>query len=138
LFADSADEAPGVESEIGVDKGRDRSLGGRAMRRRWRELIKRVDEVDPLVCPSCGGEMKIIAFIIDHGVVDAMLRHLERRSRIVRVRGPRDPAHSPVLRVGSAKANSFPSPEILRFDEIVDGRALRAVWSGHPFYRVAE
>lgn len=27
------------------------------------------------------------------------------------------------------------TPERLRFTEIVDGRALRAVWSGHPFFR---
>jgi hypothetical protein len=33
-------------------------------------LIKRIYEVDPLVCPSCGSEMKVIAFIIDHAVVD--------------------------------------------------------------------
>lgn len=26
-------------------------------------LIKRVYEVDPLACPSCGGQMKIISFI---------------------------------------------------------------------------
>ena len=26
-------------------------------------LIKRVYEVDPLCCPHCGGEMKVVAFI---------------------------------------------------------------------------
>jgi hypothetical protein len=30
------------------------------------QLIKRIYEVDPLVCPSCGGEMKVTAFITDH------------------------------------------------------------------------
>lgn len=29
----------------------------------WARLIKKVYEVDPLVCPKCGGEMKIVAFI---------------------------------------------------------------------------
>ena len=29
----------------------------------WAMLIKRVYEVDPLACPSCGGRMKIIGFI---------------------------------------------------------------------------
>ncbi|MCP3961485.1 MAG: serine hydrolase [bacterium] len=28
-----------------------------------------------------------------------------------------------------------PTPERLVFDSVVDGKALRAVWSGHPFYR---
>ena len=51
----------------------------RALRRSWARLIKRTYEVDPLVCPSCGGEMKVIAFIIEHEVVDAILRHLKRK-----------------------------------------------------------
>jgi hypothetical protein len=28
-----------------------------------------------------------------------------------------------------------PSPEVLHFQDVLDGRALRAVWSGHPFFR---
>jgi len=73
---------------------RDRSPDARALRRSWAQLIKRVYEVDPLVCPSCGGEMRIIAFIVDHGVVDQILRHLaktEARSP----RGPPDAASLP-------------------------------------------
>ena len=63
----------------------------RLFRRRWRELIKRIYEVDPLVCPRCHAEMRIIAFIIDHGVVDKILRHLERKE-IERERGPPEPS----------------------------------------------
>jgi hypothetical protein len=29
----------------------------------WAMLVKRVYEVDPLTCPKCGGQMKVIAFI---------------------------------------------------------------------------
>jgi hypothetical protein len=29
----------------------------------WAMLIKRVYEVDPLECPCCGGQMKIVSFI---------------------------------------------------------------------------
>jgi hypothetical protein len=29
----------------------------------WAMLIKRVYEIDPLACPQCGGQMKVIAFI---------------------------------------------------------------------------
>ena len=39
------------------------------------------------LCPSCGGEMRIIAFIIDHDVVDAILRHLTKAE----ARSPRGP-----------------------------------------------
>jgi hypothetical protein len=51
----------------------------RALRRSWAQLIKRIYEVDPLVCPSCGSEMKVIAFITEHDLVDAILRHRERK-----------------------------------------------------------
>ncbi len=59
----------------------------RALRRSWARLIKRIYEVDPLVCPSCGGEMKVIAFIIEHEVLAGILRHLKRKEKR-RERGP--------------------------------------------------
>jgi hypothetical protein len=40
-------------------------------------LIKRINEVDPLVCPSCDSEMKVIAFITERDVVASILKHLE-------------------------------------------------------------
>ena len=64
----------------------------RALRRRWRQLIKRIYEVDPLICPNCQAEMRIIAFIVDLAVVDKILRHLERKGRAKQVRGPPDAA----------------------------------------------
>jgi len=45
---------------------RDEARNARALRRSWAQLIKRIYEVDPLVCPSCGSEMKVIAFITEH------------------------------------------------------------------------
>ena len=65
-------QAPLVRAK--KDKGPD----ARAMWRSWAKLIRRIYEVDPLVCPKCGSEMKVVAFIIDHVVVDKILRHLER------------------------------------------------------------
>ena len=43
----------------------------------WAMLIKRVYEADPLTCPKCGGEMKVVAFIEPpHGdVIEKILRH---------------------------------------------------------------
>jgi len=72
----------------------DEGPDARAHRRSWAQLIKRVYEVDPLLCSSCGAEMRIIAFIIDRNVVDAILRHLakaEARS----ARGPPSAAPLP-------------------------------------------
>ncbi len=37
---------------------------------------KSLSEVDPLCCPHCGGEMKIISFITDPQVIRQILEHL--------------------------------------------------------------
>ena len=42
----------------------------------WRELIKKIWEVDPLSCPRCGHEMKIISLIHEPDVRESILRHL--------------------------------------------------------------
>ncbi len=49
----------------------------RIPRRGWAEMIRRVYEVDPLICPQCGGEMKVISFIEDHEVIDRIISHLK-------------------------------------------------------------
>jgi hypothetical protein len=76
---------------------RDHSPDARVLRRSWAQLIKRVYEVDPLVCPKCQGEMRIVAFIIDHDVVGAILRHLAK----VEARSPRGPPGTAALSAAS-------------------------------------
>jgi hypothetical protein len=46
-------------------------------RMRWAALIKRVWEVDPLVCPKCGGTMKIVGFIEKRDQADVIERILK-------------------------------------------------------------
>ena len=43
--------------------------------RTWSELIKKIWEVDPLSCPRCGHEMKIIRLIHEPDVIERILRH---------------------------------------------------------------
>jgi len=43
----------------------------------WTEMIRKVYEVEPLLCPRCGGRMKVIAFLTEYAVVDRIIRHLE-------------------------------------------------------------
>jgi hypothetical protein len=38
--------------------------------RGWAAMIRKVYEVNPLVCPDCGGTMKVIAFITDYDGVE--------------------------------------------------------------------
>jgi hypothetical protein len=39
-------------------------------------MIRNAYEVDPMICPKCGGTMKIIAFITEYAVVDQIIDHL--------------------------------------------------------------
>ena len=45
--------------------------------RGWAEMIRKVYELDPLLCPSCGGQMRIISFIEDPKVIDKIILHLK-------------------------------------------------------------
>ena len=40
-------------------------------------LIKRLYEIDPLACPECGGQMKVVAFLEppQGDVIEKILRH---------------------------------------------------------------
>jgi len=72
--ADSANiaelEGEGAEEEDTLDR--------KLARSRWAALIKRVYEVDPLLCPHCGKQMRIIAFIEkkdQYDVIGRILKH---------------------------------------------------------------
>jgi hypothetical protein len=43
----------------------------------WAAMIRKVYEADPLLCPQCGGTMKVIAFLTDYAVVDKIIDHLK-------------------------------------------------------------
>lgn len=45
-------------------------------RRPWPALIRRVYEVNPLVCPACEGRMAILAFIEQEDVIFPIFRRL--------------------------------------------------------------
>ena len=50
----------------------------KARRRSWARLLRRIVEVDPLLCPDCGAKMRIVSVITDPEVVDRILGHLAR------------------------------------------------------------
>ena len=51
-------------------------------------LLKRVFEIDLEHCPNCGGELKIIAAILEAPVIERILTHLGLQARAP----PRAPA----------------------------------------------
>ena len=40
-------------------------------------MIRKVHKVDPLCCPTCGGRMRIIAFIEEPKIIDRIIRQLK-------------------------------------------------------------
>jgi hypothetical protein len=57
----------------------------------WAVLIARIYEVFPLLCPMCGGQMRIIAFITHSADIRQILEHIGADSeppRIAPARGP--------------------------------------------------
>jgi hypothetical protein len=45
----------------------------------WAAMIRKVYEIDPMLCPKCGGLMKVAAFIMDYQAVDRIINHLKLR-----------------------------------------------------------
>ena len=43
---------------------------------RWAELMRRVFEVDVLVCEHCGGRRRVLTFLTDPPVLRRILEHL--------------------------------------------------------------
>lgn len=89
--SDTLDGATGRSCAHATDRG---------PRRRWAQLLARVYDVHPLRCPACHGEMRILAFLTDPGVVRPILRHL------------RIPEHPPPI----SPARGPPQTELLAVD----------------------
>ncbi len=69
-------EDPGFEP---LDNGEEITVNAR--RRAWARLLAKVYEIDPMVCPKCGSQMKIIAVIQDPVEIRNILAHLVKTGR---------------------------------------------------------
>ena len=54
----------------------DPPLVSKELKKRWSYFIRKVYETDPLTCPKCQGEMRIISFIDQPDVIQKILQHL--------------------------------------------------------------
>lgn len=80
--------------------------------KKWRELIKKVWEVDPLICSHCGAEMKLIALIDDDKVIEKILRHLKLWETPHHVHSGIDPPPAAELIFEPWLEDSFPDYDI--------------------------
>jgi len=70
----------------------DPDMSSKEARRNWSRLIRKIYEIDPLVCGKCQGRMKVVAFIHDASTVRQILEHL---GLWLANRRPNPRAHSP-------------------------------------------
>ena len=97
----------------------------------WARLIKRVYEVDPLECPCCGGQMKIVSFIerCQGDVIEQILRHCSLWEGPIRTgAGPRaPPGQSHRVSAELLDPQFVPDPEYLESESRKSGsRKFRA------------
>jgi hypothetical protein len=83
-------ETAGPAAEAGAEKNN--SDLSREARSTWARLLRKIFEVDPLVC-QCGARMRIVSFITDPRVVDRILRH--RESQRCQAKDPFEPRAPP-------------------------------------------
>jgi hypothetical protein len=81
-------EAPPIEED---------TAAARAARHSWARLIKKIYEVDPLICPECSGPLRIMSFIEEGEVNRKILEHLRLRDTVGDLDLPRFRSHSYLL-----------------------------------------
>ena len=102
-LAKAAESATAPASSQGRDDGEEEDTPYRKKcRQRWAALIKKVYEVDPLLCPKCGAQMLFIAFLERRdqaAVIQRILTHCGRwEDPVARAApGPAPPPPIPVI-----------------------------------------
>ncbi|MCI0603703.1 transposase [bacterium] len=64
-------------------------------RKSWAALIRLVYEADPLLCPKCRNQMKIVSVIKDGPVIDKILAHLQYKFEPLPLAAVRPPPDTP-------------------------------------------
>ena len=71
---------PGLASSVRPASNIDSNIDGaqtlNSHQAKWAALFHKIFEIDPLLCPKCGGTMEITAFIQDPRQIKRLLKHL--------------------------------------------------------------
>ena len=74
----SQQESPGNEKTFDEEES---EVTDRTSRKAWARLLTKVYEIDPMVCPKCGSEMRVIAVIRNPPEIRKILKHLRKIGR---------------------------------------------------------
>jgi Zn-finger nucleic acid-binding protein len=80
--------------------------------RSWAACVRKVFEVDPVLCAKCGGEMKLVAVVLDDGELDRILAHQGWPVEFPKTK----PSRSPPRREESADAEGQIDPRVEKWD----------------------
>jgi len=119
--ADAAPPDAGPSGSAGSERARTEAPPGRSRPSRlaWALLLARIYEVLPLICPACGGPMRIVAFLSEPSVVRPILIHLglpDRPPPVAPARGPPQAEFDFDQTPGYDPADADPGPEF-EFDQ---------------------
>ena len=104
-------EVDGTASRpLSADDGEPRSAAGRLAARCWALLLARIYECLPLLCPRCNQPMRILAFIQDPTVIEAILHHIGEPTQPPKLLPARAPPQGEME--FSPKASADPWPEM--------------------------
>jgi len=84
-------------------------ISKKAFRRNWARLIKKVYNIDPLICPKCNSKMRIIGFIEEEAVIEKILKHLNLWL----------PGHDPPYNNKSSRKTLLPSILDIDYNNII-------------------
>ena len=74
--------------------------------------MRKVFEVDPVRCVKCGGEMKLVAVVLDDGELNRILAHQGWPIEFPKTK----PSRSPPARAASADADGQIDPRAEKWD----------------------
>ena len=108
---DAAEGAPGVSNPFPTLAEPAQSTQSASPKRPahylWAVLLARIYEVFPLLCPLCGGQMRIIAFITHSADIGHILEHIRAQTKPPRITPARGP---PLWDDGDAQAGEAVEP----------------------------
>ncbi len=82
---------PSAQKEEEIDQGDSPKATTTCYRRPWHELLKRVFDLDILICGKCGSTMHRISHIEDPAVIEQILGHLNLPITTPPIASARDP-----------------------------------------------
>jgi len=123
LVVPQGPEQPGRSTEVATGTECEAEhIQGRPGRISWARLLKRVFDIDMQHCPNCGGgELKIIAAILERPVIEKILEHLGLQ--------PRAPQDAPMPPDAAAQAWFIDDYATARADFLKRGDVLASAFA---------